>query len=118
MNVFAKKLIKGANYFVGLIIAITYTLKIDTASIAPHYSDWLMLIILLVFTSMLFGTPLWILSNIAISCSSKSTEVLLDSEAIAVSCASYDAIGVSTAYTMVLYFFGLTDTFFSFASFR
>ena len=98
------------NITVSVAIAIKYTLKISFTDITPNFDVWLMLVFLHLFTTMLFGTPLFCIYK-AICFNQKSS---IDNEQF-MSCSAFVSIGIATAYTMLLYLFGLTSEFFSFA---
>ena len=107
------KIIISINYFIGLAIAIKYTVLINLSNIQPHFNEWLMLLFLLFFTAVLFGTPLFCLAVILYPKQSKHAS----DEELFVYKSGFNAIGIATAYTMLLYFFGLTNSFFSFVVF-
>ena len=104
-----EKLAVTINVLLSLIIAIKYTLKISLENIRPNFDMWFTLAILHLFTTFLFGTPLFCLSH-AICFNQKRS---VNSEQF-VTASAFVSIGIATAYTMMLYLFGLTDDFFSF----
>ena len=108
-----EKLIVCINYLIGFVIALKYTVLIDFANVQPHQTDWLMLVFLLFFTAALLGTPLFCL---AVILNPKRSKHFTDEE-LFVYKSCFNAIGIATAYTMLLYFFGLTNSFFSFVVF-
>lgn len=107
-----QKIIIGINYFIGLVIAAKYTMLIDLYAMHNHFDEWLKLVFLLFFTTAIVGTPLF-----CISCILDHSKInSYTEESLFTLRSGLDAIGVATAYTMLLYLLGFTDTFFSFVT--
>lgn len=104
-----EKLAVTVNVLCGLVIAIKYTLQISFENIQSNFDMWFILVVLHLFTTGLFGTPLFCLSHAI--CFNQKQSVNNDDF---VTLSAFVSIGVATAYTMLLYLFGLTDAFFSF----
>lgn len=108
-----EKFIVGMNYFIGFLIAAKYTMMIDFSNINPHFNDWLLLVFFWFFTTVLAGTPLFCLSVML----DHKTGKYFTKEELFTSRSGLDSIGIATAYTMVLYLLGLTDSFFPIVNF-
>ena len=111
-----KKIVFFCNVAVSLWITVPYTLKISFSSISPHFSDWLTPLVLSFFTSLLLGTPMHIVYLVLICFIFKDTSAMDDYDNVALTRSALDAVFLSTFYTILLYYFGLTDTYFCFIS--
>jgi hypothetical protein len=96
---------------------IPYLSAIDMSEITPRPDYWLTLLLLLVFTSVLVGTVIWLVDIFIIFCFDKTTKTMLDTDNVDLSGKAFIVVAVSTGFTMLLYWIGLIDDFFSFASF-
>lgn len=110
MNTKTEKLVVAVNHSVGTLIAVVYTLKIDLSTVKPQFNDIFSLLVMLPITALLLGTPLWIVSQIIIECSAKGIKAKDHPDYLNASQSAFNAIGIATAYTMLLYLLGLTDT--------
>lgn len=110
MNSKIEKMLVAINHSVGTIIAVIYTLKIDLSSINPQFNDTFSLLVGIPIAALLLGTPLWIVSQIIIASFTKQSNAMNKPNHLNASKSAFNAIGIATAYTTILYILGLTDT--------
>ena len=112
------KVIFSINFLFGISVCIFYTLKINFTDITPRLNYFFTLIFLLIFTVFLFGTPLWLISySLKYLSAQNANERKSIGFSFTVNYLPFLSVALSTTYSMMLYFIGLTDSFFSFMIF-
>jgi hypothetical protein len=102
---------------VAVFIVIPYLTAVDVSDITPRPDYWLTLLMLLAFTSGLIGTVVWLVDIFIILWFDTTTKTMLDTDNVDLAGKAYVVVAVSTGFTMLLYWIGLVDDFFSFVSF-